>query len=62
MGNGGGCGPGRRAEERSRRCGDMHRETYSLNGIRGRRYDAFVPRADDLYDEHLKILEEEGLI
>jgi len=25
-------------------------------------YDVFVPRADDLYDEHLKILEEEGLI
>jgi hypothetical protein len=25
-------------------------------------YEFFVPRADDLYDEHLKILEEEGLI
>ena len=25
-------------------------------------YDVFVPRADDLYDEHLNILEEEGLI
>ena len=25
-------------------------------------YDVFVPRADDLYDEHLRILEEEGLI
>lgn len=25
-------------------------------------YDVFVPRADELYDEHLEILEEEGLI
>mgnify|MGYP000004660398 FL=1 len=25
-------------------------------------YDVFVPRAADLYDEHLKIIEEEGLI
>lgn len=25
-------------------------------------YEVFVPRADDLYDEHLKILGEEGLI
>jgi len=25
-------------------------------------YDVFVPRADDLYDEHLQILENEGLI
>jgi hypothetical protein len=25
-------------------------------------YEVFVPWADDLYDEHLKILEEEGLI
>jgi hypothetical protein len=25
-------------------------------------YEVFVPRADDLYDEHLRILEEEGLI
>jgi hypothetical protein len=25
-------------------------------------YEVFVPRADDLYDEHLEILEEEGLI
>lgn len=25
-------------------------------------YDVFVPKADRLYDEHLKILEEEGLI
>jgi hypothetical protein len=25
-------------------------------------YDVHVPRADDLYDEHLRILEEEGLI
>lgn len=25
-------------------------------------YQVFVPRADDLYDEHLKTLEEEGLI
>lgn len=25
-------------------------------------YDVFVPKADDLYDEHLEILEEEGLI
>jgi len=25
-------------------------------------YDVFVPRADDLYDEHLRILAEEGLI
>lgn len=25
-------------------------------------YDVFVPKADDLYDEHLKILREEGLI
>ncbi len=25
-------------------------------------YDVFVPRADDLYDEHVRILEEEGLI
>jgi hypothetical protein len=25
-------------------------------------YQAFVPRADKLYDEHLKILEREGLI
>jgi hypothetical protein len=24
-------------------------------------YDVHVPRADDLYDEHLRILEEEGL-
>ena len=28
----------------------------------GRWYEAFVPRADDLYDEHLRILKEEGLI
>lgn len=25
-------------------------------------YEVFVPRADDLYDEHLRILQEEGLI
>ena len=25
-------------------------------------YEVFVPKADDLYDEHLEILEEEGLI
>ncbi len=25
-------------------------------------YEVFVPRADDLYDEHLELLEEEGLI
>jgi hypothetical protein len=25
-------------------------------------YEVFVPRADDLYDEHLRILAEEGLI
>jgi hypothetical protein len=25
-------------------------------------YEVFVPRADALYDEHLDILEEEGLI
>lgn len=25
-------------------------------------YEVFVPRADHLYDEHLRILEEEGLI
>lgn len=25
-------------------------------------YEVLVPRADDLYDEHLEILEEEGLI
>lgn len=25
-------------------------------------YEVFVPRADELYDEHLKILEEEVLI
>ena len=25
-------------------------------------YDVFVPKADDLYDEHLKILAQEGLI
>jgi len=25
-------------------------------------YDVFVPRADDLYDEHLEILKKEGLI
>jgi hypothetical protein len=25
-------------------------------------YETHVPRADDLYDEHLRILEEEGLI
>jgi hypothetical protein len=25
-------------------------------------YDEFVPRADDLYDEHLRILRAEGLI
>ena len=25
-------------------------------------YDVFVPRADELYDEHLRGLEEEGLI
>lgn len=25
-------------------------------------YDVFVPQADDLYDEHLRILAEEGLI
>ncbi len=25
-------------------------------------YEVFVPRADDLYDEHLRILKEEGLI
>ena len=25
-------------------------------------YDVFVPRADDLYDEHLEILRKEGLI
>jgi hypothetical protein len=25
-------------------------------------YEVFVPRADDLYDEHLEILEEEDLI
>lgn len=25
-------------------------------------YEEFVPRADDLYDEHLRILAEEGLI
>ena len=25
-------------------------------------YDVFVPRADDLYDEHLQLLEDEGLI
>ena len=25
-------------------------------------YEDFVPRADDLYDEHLKILEREGLV
>jgi hypothetical protein len=24
-------------------------------------YEVFVPRADDLYDEHLRILDEEGL-
>ena len=25
-------------------------------------YEVFVPRADGLYDEHLELLEEEGLI
>jgi hypothetical protein len=25
-------------------------------------YDVFVPRADDLYDDHLELLKEEGLI
>ena len=25
-------------------------------------YEVFVPRADDLYDEHLRILGEEGLV
>lgn len=25
-------------------------------------YEIFVPRADDLYDDHLKTLEEEGLV
>lgn len=25
-------------------------------------YDVFVPQADDLYDEHLRILAEEGLL
>ena len=25
-------------------------------------YEVFVPRADDLYDEHVRILEKEGLI
>jgi hypothetical protein len=25
-------------------------------------FPLFVPRADDLYDEHLQILEDEGLI
>ena len=25
-------------------------------------YETFVPRADDLYDEHLRILDEEGLL
>ena len=40
----------------------------SATGIAGdktgddRWYDVFVPRADDLYDEHLRILAEEGLI
>jgi hypothetical protein len=28
----------------------------------GRWYDVFVPKADDLYDEHLNILGEEGLL
>jgi hypothetical protein len=25
-------------------------------------YEEFVPQADDLYDEHLRILREEGLL
>ena len=25
-------------------------------------YDVFVPKADDLYDEHLALLQDEGLI
>ena len=25
-------------------------------------YEIFVPRTDDLYDDHLKTLEEEGLV
>ncbi len=29
---------------------------------RDRWYEEFVPQADDLYDEHLRILEEEGLL
>lgn len=29
---------------------------------RDRWYEEFVPKADDLYDEHLEILEQEGLI
>lgn len=28
----------------------------------GRWYDRMVPRADDLYEQHLRILEQEGLI